>query len=39
MEKHAAFIFILLVTCSLQAIAQPLATTVVGELDSGLGNT
>ncbi len=39
MEKHAAFIFILLVTCSLQTIAQPLATTVVGELDSGLGNT
>ena len=39
MEKHTAFIFILLVTCSLQAIAQPLATTVVGELDSGLGNT
>ena len=39
MKKHAAFIFILLVTCSLQAIAQPLATTVVGELDSGLGNT
>ena len=39
MEKQTAFIFILLVTCSLQAIAQPLATTVVGELDSGLGNT
>lgn len=39
MEKHAAFIFILLVTCSLQTIAQPLATTVVGELDSELGNT
>ena len=39
MEKHTAFIFILLITCSLQAIAQHLATTVVGELDSGLGNT